>query len=146
MGNAPLRIYVDADVLFAASASSQEYSASQVILTLSEVTVLNAITSELAVEECRRNLRSKLPEALPFFESLVDVSTRVVASPSLEEIEPFEGSADPKDHPHLAASVLSDCSYLVTYNVTDYQPGDPRIEVLSPGALLQLIRRRLREM
>jgi len=146
MENAPIEVYVDAGVLFVASASSQEYSASQVILTLSEITVLEAVTSELAVEECRRNLRSKLPEALSFFESLVEVSTKVVASPSLEEVKPFEGCADAKDQPHLASSVLNGCSFLVIYNVKDYQPGDPRVEVLSPGALLRRIRRRLRAM
>ena len=51
-----LRIFLDADVIFAGSASPSRYSASNVVLLMSEITLLDAIASEQVVIEVERNL------------------------------------------------------------------------------------------
>jgi hypothetical protein len=44
-GKNELRIYVDADVLFTGASSPSDHSASQVLLTLSEITLIEGVTS-----------------------------------------------------------------------------------------------------
>lgn len=60
-------IFLDADVIFAGSASPSQHDASLVVLRMSEITLLDCITSEQAVTEVERNLAAKLPAKLPDF-------------------------------------------------------------------------------
>jgi hypothetical protein len=83
-GPSPLRVYFDADVLFAGAASPSERSASQVLLSLSEITLIEGLTSVLALEECRRNLEAKLPAATGDLERLVGRALSLVEAPSRE--------------------------------------------------------------
>jgi hypothetical protein len=138
-----LRVYVDADVLIASAASPSEHSAGQVVLSLSEVTLIDAITSELAIEECRRNLSAKMPDAVPTFELLVTRSIDVVPAPSKSSVRRHTGRAEWKDLPHLVAALEHDCTHLVSYNTRDYEPGHPEVQVLTPGAFVRHIRERL---
>ena len=140
---AHLRVYFDADVIFAGAASPSDHSASQVLLALSESTLIEGVTSALAVDECRRNLEAKLPAATGDFDHVVDRSLRVAAAPSRDALRPHSGRADWKDLPHLVAAFEQDCSYLTTYNVGDYEPGHPEVDVLRPGALVRRIRAQL---
>lgn len=138
-----LRVFVDADVLFAGAASPQEHSASQVVLRLGEITLIDAVTSRQAVTEAKRNLEAYLPDAMPAFRHLVSRALRVAEDPTREEVLAHAGLADPKDLPLLACAVREGCPVLVTFNVRDYQPGHPDVEVLRPGVLVRQIRARL---
>ena len=60
-----LKVFVDADVLFAGSAAPSEHSGSHVILQMSEITLLDCVTSQQAITEVERNLAEKLPPKLP---------------------------------------------------------------------------------
>ena len=53
------------------------------------------------------------------------------------------GRADPKDLPLLVCALREGCPVLVTFNVRDYQPGHPDVEVMRPGALVRRVRARL---
>lgn len=138
-----LRVYVDADVLLASAASPTEHSAGQVVLSLSEVTLIDAITSQLAIEECERNVTAKLPNAVSTFRLLVERSMEVVPAPSKETVRRHAGRADWKDVPHLASALDCGCTYLVTYNTGDYEPGHPDVQVIRPGTLVRRVRERL---
>lgn len=46
--SARLRVFVEAGVLFAGAASPREHSASQVVLRLGEITLIDAVTSRQA--------------------------------------------------------------------------------------------------
>lgn len=60
--NSPkLRVFIDADVLFAGSASSSEHGASLVILKMAEITLIDAVASQQVIDEVERNLSQKLP-------------------------------------------------------------------------------------
>jgi len=91
------RIFVDADVLFAGSASSSEYGASLVVLRMAEITLIEAITSQQVVTEVERNLRTKMPKALPAFQLLVSRCLQVVADPKPSDVQSYVGLADEKD-------------------------------------------------
>ena len=134
------RIFVDSDVLFAGSASPSEHSASQVILRMAEITLIEAICTEQVPTEVRRNLEAKLPDALPGFELLADRCLDARANPAQGEVEQHAGKADAKDLPLLVAAVRERCPFLVTFNTSDFEPGHPNVEVLRPGALLRRVR------
>jgi hypothetical protein len=137
------RLFVDADVLFAGAASSSEHGASLLILRLAEITLLDAITSEQVITEAERNLAGKLPQALPAFRHLVSRCLKVVPDPHWDELLPFDDLAEPKDLPILVAAQREKCLWLVTFNLKDYQPGHPDVEVLKPGTFVLRIRDRL---
>lgn len=134
------RVFVDADVLFAASAFASEHGASLVILRLAEMTLIEAVASEQVIIEAERNLADKLPATLPTFRLLVDRSLDVVSSPAPDQLAPFAGLADPKDRSILAAAVLNRCPWLVSFNVRHYQPGHSDVTVLTPGEFIRRVR------
>ena len=137
------KVFVDADVIFAGSASPTEHSASNVILRMAEITLIDAITSQQAITEAERNLALKLPDALPVFALIVSRSLQVTPSPSAEEAKLVSGLADPKDVSILAAAVREQCQWLVTFNTRHFQPGHPSITVLRPGEFIYQVRDRL---
>jgi len=141
-----LKVFVDADVLFAGAASPSEHSASLLVLRLSEITLIDAITSEQAITEATRNLQKKLPQALPVFQHLVARSLTVTPSPAREDLRDFTDLADPKDLPILVAAIREECDWLVTFNTRHYRPGHPGVTVLRPGDFILRVREQLVHM
>ena len=136
-----LRVMVDADVLFAGSASPSDRSASTVVLRLSDLRLIDGVASEQVVAEAEKNLRKKVAAAVPMFQDLVSACLRVVPDPTADEVLALDGLADPKDLPILTAAVRDECDVLVTFNERDYRPGHPDVEVVTPGVLVQRVRR-----
>jgi hypothetical protein len=139
-------------VLFAGAASLTDHpsgSASLVVLALSELTLIEAVTSGQALEEARRNLRAKvkreeaLMRAHGMLDQIVHRSVRIVRDPLREEVAAHDGKAHWKDLPLLTCALREVCSILVTFNVRDYQPGDGAVEVMPPGTLVRRVRRQL---
>ena len=134
------RVFVDADALFAGSASSSEHSASLVILRMAEITLIEAYTSEQVIIEVERNLQAKIPKALPVFRHLVSRCLSVVPDPTTTEIRIYKGKADPKDLPILVAAAREACPWLVTFNIRHFQPDTSSVTVLDPGSFILRIR------
>jgi hypothetical protein len=67
----------------------------------------------------------------------------VVSDPESEKISPSKGLVDSKDLSLLAAAVREGCPWLVTFNIRDYQPGHPDVQVLRPGEFIARIREQL---
>ncbi len=137
------RVFVDADVLFAGAASPSAHSASLVLLQMAEITLLDALTSQQVITEVERNLTQKIPAALPAFRLLVDRCLQVVPDPSRDDLLPYRGLAHPKDLPLLVTAVREQCSWLVTFNLRDYQPGHPDVKIVKPGDFILQVRTRL---
>ena len=72
---------VDADVLFAGSASPSDRSASTVVLKLSDLTLIDGVASGQVVAEAEKNLTEKVPAAVPRFQELAAACLRVVPGP-----------------------------------------------------------------
>jgi hypothetical protein len=134
------RIFIDSDVLFAGTASPNEHSASNLILRMAELTLIDAIASTQVITEVERNLKEKLPKALPAFQLLVTRCLKVLRDPKLGEIDPYRGLAHPDDLPILITAIREECSFLATFNLRHYQPGHPDVVVLEPGTLVLRIR------
>ena len=135
-----LRVFMDADVLFAGAASGSEHPASLVVLRLAEITLVEAIVSTQVLVEVERNLAAKLPAALPVFQTLAQRCLHVVPDPPPDAVTRHHGAAVPKDLPLLVAAHRGHCRYLVTYNVRHFRPGLPDVQVLRPGDLVARMR------
>lgn len=137
------RVFVDADVLFAGSASPTTHGASLVVLRMAEITLVEAIISEQVIVEVERNLSAKMPTALPAFRLMVQRCLQVTVDPALEDLLPYAGLAEKKDLPILVTAVREQCKWLVTFNERHYRPGHPDVTVLSPGGFVQQVRQLL---
>ena len=140
------RVFIDADTLFAGAASPSEHGASLLILRLAEITLIDAMTSEQVITEAERNLKAKLPQALPAFHHLISRCLKIVPDPEPEDILEHQGLADPKDLPILVAALREKCPWLVTFNVRHYQPGHPDIKILRPGEFVLQVREQLAQL
>lgn len=139
----PLRVFLDADVLFAGAASPSDKSASQVTLQLAEITLIDALTSRQGATEAERNLRKKIPRAVETFQLILSRTVEVVDDPTPAEVRKHKGKAEQTDLPLLVTALREACPYLVTYNLSDYEPGHPDLDVLTPGAFVRRVRDRL---
>ena len=141
-----LRVFLDANVYFAGSASPTGGSA--LVLQLILKGRIEATASRLVLREAERNLRRKRPpkDLKVFHEFLKRAKLRVIRTPPETAWKPYEGMIHPKDVPVLAAAVASKAVYLVTLDrrhfltkaVSDQVPG---LVILTPGDFLrQLVR------
>jgi hypothetical protein len=133
-------VFLDADVIFTGAAAPTEHGASHVVLRMSEITLIECVTSEQAVTEVERNLAAKLPAKLPEFSLLVSRCLRVVPDPGPADLARCTGQADPKDLPILVAALRESCPYLLTFNVRHYSPPVGSITVQRPGEFVLTVR------
>jgi len=138
-----LRVFFDADVLIAGSATRSPTSASHILLQLAELTLIEGLICPYVREEAERNLQEKLPQGLSVFRALVGTALREVPDPTAEELLPFQGRAEEEDVPVLAAAVREGCAYLVTFNVRDYPDPPEGLRVVEPGELVRRVRAHL---
>ena len=66
---------------------------------------------------------------------------RVPNDPNLGQVRSMDVRAHPKDLPVMVAAVRERCDVLVTSNERDFRPGHPGVEVVTPGVLVQRVRR-----
>jgi predicted nucleic acid-binding protein len=107
-----MRIFLDANVLYAASCSKT--GASFAIFELKNRFQFELITSQLALIEAERNLTEKegLEEINNFY--LLIKKIKVVKSESEKAKKMFKGIIEEKDAPILYAALKSKSSYLLT--------------------------------
>ena len=133
-----IRIFCDADVLVAGSASTT--GASHVFLKISELTLIECLTSLYAIEEAERNLQAKLPDDVPTFRLIVRAAVAVVPSPSPSVVRTLMGQASAKDLPILAAALACRADFLTTFNARHFRPRNSPPIILQPGEVLTRIR------
>ncbi|RMD99363.1 MAG: hypothetical protein D6814_05715 [Calditrichaeota bacterium] len=105
----PITVFFDADVLIAGSASRE--GASFILLQLSELGLIKGLTFKKVVDECRKILSNKLPEAQPAFEQILAAALTVLENPSEKEISDCQKMADEKNLPILATAMKSDAQF-----------------------------------
>jgi predicted nucleic acid-binding protein len=130
----PVSVCVDADVLIAGLLSRT--GASHAVLVLGEIGLLRLLLPEAAVEEVRRNLTAKLPEAIPLFEEFLRAVPVQIHSPTPRDRERARGLADRKDIPILAAAIGAGARLLVTHNVKHFRSGEG-VRVVRPRTLIE---------
>ncbi len=106
-----MRVFLDANILFSASIPKSRMRL--LVLTLNEYAHL--LTSPYAIEEARRNLHGKKPDALPDFERLLKhIEIIAVAITSLDI------ALAPKDIPILGGAIAGKATHLLTGDKQDF--------------------------
>ncbi|MBI2431025.1 MAG: putative toxin-antitoxin system toxin component, PIN family [Candidatus Levybacteria bacterium] len=108
------KIFIDSSVLIAASISPKG-SARDLILS-SIRGEYEIIISDLVIEETRRNLGEKAPEALPALQLFLESLNPEVIKPSKSLVTKAAKIIDLKDAPIVAAAISSKADYLVSFD------------------------------
>ncbi len=143
------RVFADATVLVAGAGSRT--GASRAVLTMAEIGLYRLVVSRQVLDETERNLRKKLPAALPVFaELMAAIGPEIVPDPSSEEVVHWESVIDPKDAPILAAAVTAAPDRFLTLDVKDFikpvqvaEESGLRIE--TPAEFVQAVRTLIEE-
>ena len=106
-----IRVFLDANVLF--SASNTGSNIARLVQLLIEHG--QAVSSDFAIEEARRNIAVKRPDWASGFAALVD---QIEAVPSTRFKLPVE--LIEKDQPILCTAIRAECVYLATGDKRDF--------------------------
>lgn len=140
--DSPRRVFCDANVIIAGAMSRRE--ASRAVLVLAEAGLFRLVVSRLVLDEVERNLRRKLPAALPFaVELLGHIAPEVVDDPTPAEFGRWLLHIEAKDAPILEAAVAAGVDFLVTLNNRDFTPAVAAaagLVIVRPGDLVGRIR------
>jgi predicted nucleic acid-binding protein len=113
------RIFADASVLVAGAGSRT--GASRAVLVMAEIGLYRLVVCRQVLDETERNLRKKLPAALPVFaELMMAINPEVVPDPGPEEVVRWQSVIEPKDAPILAAAVAASPDCFLTLDVKDF--------------------------
>ena len=93
-----MRIFADANILIAGADSRS--GESRAVLLMAEIGLLTLVVSRQVLDEAERNIRAKLPRALPnFAEQMAHINLEILADPTLEESARWESIIEAKDAP-----------------------------------------------
>ncbi len=115
------RVFVDANVLIA-GADSQS-GASNAVLQIAEVGLFQLVVCTQVLDEAERNLRKKLPRALPNFAAqMARLRLEILPDPSPEQVKQWEEIIEAADAPILCVAVASGVDRFITLNTKDFTP------------------------
>lgn len=108
------RVFVDASVLFAASHSKRGFARDLIKLGLRGQFTL--VLSPFVIQETRRNLLSKAPEALSLFEAFIAPGLVHVVQPPPALVEQVASVIILKDAPVVAGAIYAGAILVATYD------------------------------
>lgn len=101
------------------------------------------------LDEAERNLREKLPRALPNFAAqMARLRLEILPDPSVDEYVVWETIIEAKDAPILQAAVNAGVDRIVTLNTKDFTPAVAArcgLVIQTPAQLITEIRRLVNE-
>jgi predicted nucleic acid-binding protein len=115
------KVFLDSNVLLSGLFSDR--GAPRIILDLLalDLPVLAGATGRYNLMEVERNLKKKMPEALPLYHNyLPKLGLEVIALPTRETIRSMGGVIAEKDIPVLASAIACDAEYLITGDKKDF--------------------------
>lgn len=137
-----IRIFVDANILIAGADSRS--GASRAVLLMAEIGLFNLVVSRQIIDEAERNIRKKLPRALPnFAEQMTNLNFEIVEDPISTDAAKWESVIEAKDAPIIAAAVLAKVDRILSLNSKDFTQEVAEkcgIPIQSPGQFIQEIR------
>ncbi len=136
------KVFADANVLIAGADSRT--GASNAVLLMAEIGLYRLLVSRLVLDEAERNLRKKLPRALPnFAQQMAQIQLEIVPPLPIEEVKQWEAIIEAKDVPILATAVSAQADRFLTLNSKDFTPAvaaQSGLQIISPGEFIQEIR------
>jgi len=140
MAERELRVFLDSNIFL--SGLFSEKGAPRLILDVLSLGLppLAAVTGAYHIAEVERNLRAKLPEALPVFQSCLSaMKIEIVPIPSAEDLKPWAGTTADKDLPVLVSAVQAKADVLITGDKKDLLKIRNKVlhlAIASPGEFL----------
>ena len=136
------RVFVDANVLIAGTDSQS--GASNAVLKMAEVGLFQLVVSTQVLDEAERNLRKKLPRALPNFAAqMARLRLEILPDPTPEQVKPWKEIIETEDAPILCVAVASAVDRLITLNTKDFTPAvaeQSGLAILTPAQFVEEIR------
>jgi len=138
------RVFLDSNVLF--SGLYSEEGPPGEILGLHSQGEIIVVVSQQVLEELVRNVREKLPRALPALGILLTNNPpEVVSDPSREAVDQSSGVINMQDAPILAAAMLARPDFLVTGNTRHFvdNPEVARfsgLSIMTPAQFIEYFR------
>lgn len=136
------RIFADSSVLIAGAGSRA--GASRAVLTMAEIGLFELIVSQRVLVECERNLRKKLPAALPVFaELLANIDPEIAPDAPASELTRWEQVIAAKDAPILGSALNSAADRLLTLDLRDFTDSvaaESNLVIQTPGKFVDNIR------
>lgn len=111
-----MKLFLDANVLFTAAHNPSGKAA--FVLELAQEGLWEVVTSGYAIEEARRNLEAKFPDAVGALDGVLK-GIGVVAS-ILDDACPI--ALPEKDEPIFLSTVAAECTHLLTGDLKDFGP------------------------
>lgn len=137
---AKFRVFLDSDVLMAGITSATDFAASLILIRLAEIQLIEAVCSEQVVMEVERTLQVRMPQAINSYHSLIEKTINVKSDPAPKELAACRKLAANTNIPILSVAVREQCSWLATFNETQYLPGHPNIFIARPDELVSRLR------
>lgn len=140
----PRRLFLDANVWFAAAASAA--GASAVLLSLCQEGHCTATVTRLILQEAEKNLQAKAQfrdaALVRFYRLIAAPGLQVIAAPTPAETERYAGIIHAKDSHVLAGAAKSKATVLITldrkhFDTTTIRQATLPFEILTPGAFLR---------
>jgi len=136
------RIFADANILIAGADSRS--GASHAVLVMAEIGLFTLVVSRQVLDEAERNIRNKLPLALPnFVEQMAHLKLEILPDPDKTESAKWESIIEAKDAPILAAAVSADVDRILSLNTKDFTQDVAQecgIPIQTPAQFVQNIR------
>jgi predicted nucleic acid-binding protein len=137
------KVFVDANVLIAGTDSQS--GASNAVLKMAEVGLFQLVVCTQVLDEAERNLRKKLPRALPNFAAqLARLRLEILPDPTVEQVRPWMAIIEAQDAPILCAAVGSGVDRFITLNTKDFTPDVAKqsgLTIQTPAEFVEEVRR-----
>lgn len=113
------RVFVDANVLIAGTDSQS--GVSNAVLKMAEIGLFQLVVCIQVLDEAERNLRKKLPRALPNFAAqLARLRLEILPDPTIEQIKPWLAIIEAQDAPILCAAAGCSVDRFIILNTKDF--------------------------
>ena len=88
---------------------------------MAEIGLFTLVVSRQVLDEAERNIRQKLPRALPnFADQMAHLNLEILADPPLEDAAKWEAIIEAKDAPILAVAVTAKVDRILSLNTQDF--------------------------
>lgn len=134
-------VFLDVNILIAGSGSRT--GASRVVLGLGEFGLVQLVVTRQVLDEAERNLRLKLPHAVPILaELLLHTKLHVLDNPSRGTFVKWFSIIEEADAPLLEATIQNSVDYFLTLNTKDFTPAVATatgLTIMTPGQFVSHI-------
>lgn len=137
-----VRVFLDSNVILSGFFSDR--GTPRIILDILSLNLsfITSITGRYNILEIERNLRAKLPAAVPVYkEYIAKLNLHIIPVPALEEVREYTGTISAKDVPVLVSAIKGKADYLITGDKKDFGKlkGDYPFKIISPSDFLEII-------